>query len=96
MQTFKSKLGGELGLGMSVKQTRDSFKESMDLINKCAAHSMTGYAITVWDANGHAIVRTHYSVHSGVEPIEAPAVVADLVTQSNHMAMLEASQHAKI
>jgi hypothetical protein len=91
----KKLMGGEAGLSSSIRQAVSAYDRSTDFIRNAAGGVITGYTLVAWDHKGNSIVETHFSMHSGVEPANAPEVVSQMVEQAIAHAMEEAKVGAR-
>ena len=88
-------MGGEAGLAAAIRQTAQAFSQSADMMAASSAHCMTGFAIITWDTRGQPLIQAHYSMHSGIEPGDAPALVSAALDECNTLAALEARHGAR-
>lgn len=86
-------LPGSLSLAHSIKQTQAALDSALRQAGQLAG--VTGFALVAWDQVGQAMVQVHHSMHSGVEPIEAPELVSAMVEQHNDHILAEARRHPR-
>jgi len=89
-------LPGSLSLAASIRQTNTALDETLRRAKASAGNEMTGFALVVWNQQGSALVHVHHSMHSGIEPVEAPTLVGELVQQHGMAALAEAKRHPRV